>query len=120
MGRRSDDAVHDVDLQGVEVGEDFVTLGTGVLWDVHLLLPISALGTWGQQGKVCFTTAPLKHAYKPCRINNARNCATPKALSILHFSASIFELYMVMHVEPCVFDQESPDVLQQSNTSCQV
>ena len=31
----SDDAVHDVDLQGVEVGEDFVALRTGVFRNVH-------------------------------------------------------------------------------------
>lgn len=40
------DAVHDVDLQGVQVGQDLVALGAGVLRNVPLLLPV---GTWEPQ-----------------------------------------------------------------------
>ncbi len=35
------DAVHDVDLQGVQVWQDLVALGTGVFGNVPLMLPVS-------------------------------------------------------------------------------
>lgn len=35
------DAVHDVDLQGVQVRQDLVALGAGVFRDVPLMLPVS-------------------------------------------------------------------------------
>lgn len=37
------DAVHDVDLQGVQVRQDLVALGTGVFGNIPLMLPVS---TW--------------------------------------------------------------------------
>ena len=45
-GRGSYDAIHDVDLQTVQVGQVDVTLGTDVLRNVHLLLPVSAIATY--------------------------------------------------------------------------
>lgn len=36
------DAVHDVDLQGVQVWQDLVALGTGVFGNIPLMLPISS------------------------------------------------------------------------------
>lgn len=35
------DAVHDVDLQGVQVGQDLIALGTGVFGNIPLMLPVS-------------------------------------------------------------------------------
>lgn len=45
------DAVHDVDLQGVQVRKDLVTLGTGVFGNIPLMLPV---GTW--KGETLITT----------------------------------------------------------------
>lgn len=35
------DAVHDVDLQGVQVRQDLIALGTGVFGNIPLMLPVS-------------------------------------------------------------------------------
>lgn len=35
------DAVHDVDLEGVQVRQDLVALGTGMLRNVPVMLPVS-------------------------------------------------------------------------------
>lgn len=36
------DAVHDVNLQSVQIREDLITLGTGVFRNAHRILPVGS------------------------------------------------------------------------------
>lgn len=46
------DAVHDVNLQRVQIREDRVTLGTGVFGNAPLILPVGSYGSRSQDGDV--------------------------------------------------------------------
>lgn len=55
-----DDAVHDVDLQGVQVWQDFVALWTGVFRNIPLMGPVTPWNT-----ERCMTILKLNQYFLP-------------------------------------------------------
>lgn len=83
------DAVHDVDLQGVQVWKDLITLGTRVLRDIPLMLPVS---TWKWETLIttlaCWMAVPVPLVFSDRLITPQRSFSQMSWLYWMIFAAS--------------------------------
>lgn len=83
------DAVHDVDLQGVQVWKDLITLGTRMLRDIPLMLPVS---TWKWETPIttlaCWMAVPVPLVFSDRLITPQRSFSRMFWLYWMIFAAS--------------------------------
>lgn len=83
------DAVHDVDLQGVQVWKDLITLGARVLRDIPLMLPVS---TWKWETLIttlaCWMAVPVPLVFSDRLITPQRSFSRMFWLYWMIFAAS--------------------------------